>query len=239
MKLLGKGLILDITTGAPFGDYGELLIRFGVETINIPRGDTTGSYTIPVGTQATGRISWYDISPKHLASLIGGEHSPGSVRKKDHEAHTVPEDTLMITLVHSEVITNSEVVLAKSSERFERVSENPLKNEYTITDNELTFNEQNAGQEVFITYFHYDEAEGIQIDCSPWTLPSYFELLGSLRLLKTGIGMEAGDIVINAKRCIRISPLEVGALSGEAGRLGFDFAIENIAPGDLTIYFSE
>ncbi|OQX90119.1 MAG: hypothetical protein B6D57_04820, partial [Candidatus Coatesbacteria bacterium 4484_99] len=171
------------------------------------------------GTQATGRISWYDISPRHLASLIGGEHSPGSVRKKDHEAHTIPEDTLMITLVHSEVITNSEVVLAKSGERFERVSENPLKNEYTITDNELTFNEQNAGQEVFITYFHYDEA--------------------SLRLLKTGIGMEAGDIVINAKRCIRISPLEVGALSGEAGRLGFDFAIENIAPGDLTIYFSE
>jgi len=239
VKLVGKGIIMDITTGEPFGDYGELLIRFGIETITIPRGDTYGSYIIPVGSQASGRISWYDISEKELASLIGGDAKIGSIRKIDHEAHTIPVENPQVTLNQEDLIKHSEVVIAKSGDRFTRVSENPLKGEYSIDQQVCAFNEQNSGEEVFITYFYYDENSGTQIDCSPWTLPSYFELLGSLKLLRAGLGIEKGDIVINAKRCIRTSPLEVGALSGECGRVGFEFAIENIAPGDLTIYFSD
>ncbi|MGQ9706842.1 MAG: hypothetical protein ACUVWP_07605 [bacterium] len=125
MKLIGKGIIMDITTGEPFGDYGELLIRFGIDTITIPRGDTYSSYTIPIGSQALGRISWYDISAEEVTSLIGGDSKKGSIRKVDHEAHTIPQENPVINLENDDVITNSEVVMCKSGDRYRRVKENP------------------------------------------------------------------------------------------------------------------
>jgi hypothetical protein len=238
MKLIGKGLLIDTKSGLPFADYGELLQRFGVNIISIPRGDIAGKYTIPVGSQITGHIQWFDINGRLLAGILGGDTEDGGIDFVNFEEHTIPEeDPYTIELNNDDIVVNTELVQDISGGNFKKVEGNPASGEYMINEHTLTFSSGDSGAIIYISYF-YNTQEGMSISLNPRDIPVHFELIGKLDLIDTS-NEESGDFIIKAKRCVRISDLEIGASAGEVGRFGFEFVIDNHNEGDVVISLPE
>lgn len=236
MKLIGKGVILDASGGLPFLDYGELQIIFGLDVLSIPRGDIAGRYYVPVGMPVTGRLTWFDISAELLASLLGAGAEQGTVRRVVSESHTIPDESpYTVDLDHQANLGATEVVMGSDGTRFRRVATSPSSGEYSITDYTLTFSSEDGGKTIYVSYFYSDPSSGSTIVLAPQGLPSRFKLVGSLNLYDIA-EEESGDLVLVAERCVRTSPLNLGASVGEYGRFGFDFALENITAGDITLY---
>lgn len=235
MKLIGKGILIDAKRGVPFADYGELLVRFGVDVVSIPRGDIAGKYSIPIGTQITGHIQWFDISGELLAGILGGETTDGSVRFANLEEHTIPDgEPYQITLDSGDNLTNTETVQDGSGLKYRRVEGTPGVSQYSISDNTLTFSSDDAETVVYISYFYQDTDDGLTVNLNPTDIPSHFELVGKLDLVG-GEDDGGGELVITAKRCVRVSDMEIGAGVGEFGRFGFDFVIDNSNAGDVVV----
>jgi len=236
MKLIGKGAILDASGGLPFCDYGELVVNFGLDVLGIPRGDIAGRCYVPVGAPVTGRLTWFDLSSELLASLLGAQTEQGTVRRVVSEAGTIPEEEpYSLQMEKQSNLFATEVVMGSDGRRFRRVVVSPQSGDYAIDGYTLTFCADDAGKKVYISYFYSDSVSGAKIVLSPQGLPTRFKLVGSLNLYEQAEG-ESGDLVIIAERCVRTGPLAVGASVGEYGRFGFEFALENVVAGDITLY---
>jgi hypothetical protein len=236
MKLIGKGIMLNASGGVPFLDYGDLQVNFGLDLVSIPRGDIAGRYYVPVGMPVSGRLSWFDLSADLLASLLGSQSDTGTVRRVVGESQTIPGSSpYSLDLNHGDILPATEVVLGGDGARFRRVSSSPDEGEYSIDEETLTFNSADAGKRVYVSYFYDDPSSGHKIVLSPQGLPTRFKLVGSLNLYDMA-NTENGDLVVIGERCVRTSPLNLGAAVGDYGRFSFEFALENVNPGDITLY---
>ncbi len=237
MKLIGKGLIIDLTTGLEFPDYGDITVNFGLNVINVPSPAVNGGYIVPYDAPITGKISWYDISPEILASLTGAGLTDGTVRYVQSESHQVPSsEPYEVTLNNPDNLAQSEIVVGESG-RMRRVPSTPGEGEYAISGNVLTFSSDDAGGTVYIDYFYEDSGAGKTITVDPYALPGEFKLLASLKSYDTYAAGYSGDLVFIAERCRRTGPVDVGSRVGAFGTFGFDFAVENRNSGDVVVCF--
>lgn len=238
MKLIGKGLIVDLTNGLEFPDYGDLTVNFGLNVLNIPSPAVNGGYVVPYDAPITGKVSWYDITPEILASLTGGGLADGTVRYARAESHQIPtSEPYEITLDNTNMVPLSEVVVGDDGVRLRRVQSDPGEGEYAISGNVLEFSSDAAGADVFVDYFHEDSAVGKTMTVDPYSLPGEFKLLASLKFYDTFAADYAGELVFIAKRCRRTGPVDVGSRAAEFGTFGFDFAVENRNAGDVVVCF--
>jgi len=238
MYLVGKGALINATTGVEFPHYADLKLTFDAKTVNIPFGDRNGSDFVTTDQTVTGHLSWEQVDLVLLAALLGSNSTAGTIKRMRLEEHIVPDEPgpYVVTLDKATNITLTEVVKDEEGNRFSRVSEDPAEGEYTITADDLTFHESAAAKKVFIDYF-YTDGDGKHITIGPYDLPSSFKLIGCVRVVKSFPDDAEGEMVIVANRCVRNGAIEIGGRSGEVSGLGFDFSIVNRSPGDLTVYF--
>jgi len=238
MKLIGKGLIIDAGRGVDFPDYGDLELSFGLSVLNIPAPAATGGYVVPYDAPVTGRIGWYDLSAELLAAVTGNAAAAGTVRRAESEPHDVPvASPYTITLAYSTPVALTDVVVRDDGVRMTRVAAGPAAGQYVIAEATLTFNAADAGRRVYVDYFYAQAGVGHQVVVSPFALPAEFKLAAALKLYDTAVNEYAGELVATAEHCRRTGPLAVGARAGQFGSFGFEFAVENRAPGDLVLYF--
>jgi hypothetical protein len=238
MKLIGKGLIIDLTNGLEFPDYGDLTVNFGLNVLNVPSPTVNGGYVIPYDAPVTGKISWYDVTAEVLAALTGGGLENGSVRYAQAESHQVPtSEPYEITLDNADIIPLSEVVISENGVRMRRVPTDPGESEYVISGNVLEFSLDAAGSYVYVDYFYEDTSAGKTMTVDPYSLPGEFKLLASLKFFDTYAADYTGELVFIAERCRRTGPVDVGSRAADFGTFGFDFAVENRNPGDVVVCF--
>ncbi len=238
MKLIGKGLIIDLTNGLEFPDYGDLVLTLGLNVLEVPSPGYNGGYTVPYDAPVTGKIAWYDISADLMAAITGSSLSSGTVKRAQGENHQIPAGSpYEITLDNANNIAQSEIVIRDDNVRMKRVASSPDTGEYAISGDTLTFSSEDVNKYVFIDYFYEDAATGHKLSIDPYTLPGSFKLLASLKVYDTYGADYAGEIVAVAEKCRRTGPVEMGSRVGEFGSFGFDFAVENRNPDDLALYF--
>jgi hypothetical protein len=238
MKLIGKGLIIDLTSGLEFPDYGDLVLTLGLNVLEVPSPGYNGGYTVPYDAPITGKIAWYDISAELMAAITGSSLSGGTVKRAQGENQQIPGSSpYTVTLDNADNIAQSEIVIRDDNMRMKRVAASPGEGEYSITGDTLTFSSEDAGKYVYIDYFYEDAATGHKLSIDPYTLPGSFKLLASLKAYDTYGADYAGEIVAIAEKCRRSGPVELGSRVGEFGSFGFDFTVENRNPDDLALYF--
>ncbi|MCP4231266.1 MAG: hypothetical protein GY771_14110 [bacterium] len=238
MKLIGKGLIIDLTSGLEFPDYGDMVLTLGLNVLEVPSPGYNGGYTVPYDAPITGKIAWYDISAELMAAITGSSLSSGTVRGAQAENHQIPSASpYTVTLDNGDIVAQSEIVIRDDSVRMKRVSGSPSSGEYSISGDTLTFSGDDAGKYVYVDYFYEDAAGGHRLSIDPYKLPGSFKLLASLKAYDTYGADYAGEIVAVAEKCRRSGPVEMGSRVGEFGSFGFDFTVENRNPNDLVLNF--
>lgn len=238
MKLIGKGLIIDLTSGLEFPDYGDLVLTLGLNVLEVPSPGYNGGYTVPYDAPVTGKIAWYDISADLMAAITGSSLSSGTVKRVQGESHQISGSSpYTITLDNADNIAQSEIVVRDDNVRMLRVATSPGEGEYAISGDTLTFSSEDAGKYVYIDYFYEDAASGHKLSIDPYALPGSFKLLASLKAYDTYGADYTGEIVAIAEKCRRSGAVELGSRVGEFGSFGFDFTVENRNPDDLALYF--
>ncbi len=238
MYLVGKGALINATTGVEFPHYADLKLNFETKHVEVPFGDKNGADVIVTDQNISGHLGWEQVDVALLAALLGSASTSGTIKRVRLEEHSVPAapGPYTVTMVKSTNIALTEIVKDADGNRLERVSANPASGQYSISAATLTFHSSLAGGKVYVDYF-YSENTGKHIAIGPCDLPSAFKLVGCVRLAKSSPGDGEGDMVIVANRCVRTSSIDLGGSNGEVSGLGFDFTIVNRNPGDMTIYF--
>jgi hypothetical protein len=238
MKLTGKGLIVDIGRDVGFPDYGDVEIIFGLNFPSPPPPASAGGYVVPYDAPITGEIAWYELTAELLAAVTGEALSTGAVKRTEAEPHQVPlEEPYEVTLASTSNVARSEVVIADDNSRLVRAAGPPGPGEYGIAGATLTFDAARAGYYVYVDYFYSDEDNGKTLVLSPFGLPGEFKLLADLAPCDAASNLYDRGLVLVAERCRRTGPLASGPAGGEFASLGFAFAVDNRAPGDVVVYF--
>ncbi len=238
MKLTGKGLIVDMGRGIDFPDYGDVEINFGLNFPSPPPPASAGGYVVPYDAPIKGKIAWYELTAELLAAFTGDTLSPGAVKRTEAEPHQVPlEEPFEVTLAATSNVARSEIVIADDNSRLVRAAGSPGPGEYGIAGAKLTFNAAQAGYYVYVDYFYSDKDNGKTLVLNPFNLPGEFKLLADLTLFDAASSLYDRELVLVAERCRRAGPLASGPAGGEFGSLGFEFAVDNRAPGDVVAYF--
>jgi len=206
--------------GVDFPDYGDVEINFGLNFPSPPPPASAGGYVVPYDAPITGKIAWYELTAELLAAFTGDTLSPGAVKRTEAEPHQVPlEEPFEVTLAHTSNVARSEIVIADDNSRLVRTSTSPGPGEYGIAGAKLTFNAAQAGYYVYVDYFYSDKDNGKTLVLNPSS------------------SLYDRELVLVAERCRRTGPLASGPAGGEFGSLGFEFAVDNRAPGDVVAYF--
>ncbi len=89
MKVLtGKGCIVDVTTGLVFGGVQEITLQDELETWNFPAGDRWSSYSVPIGVNWRGEITFKALDLEIFKAVLGSEslesfvQTPGNIPKR-------------------------------------------------------------------------------------------------------------------------------------------------------------
>jgi hypothetical protein len=234
MKLVGRGLVIDVERGDNFPDYGDVEIDFG---LGVPP-PAAGGWALPYDAALTGKIAWYDLSAELLAAVTGDVLAAGTVARAEAEPHQVPaEAPFEITLVEATVVPLSEIVIGDDNWRLRRVAGPPGPDEYAVDGAALTFSAARAGLYVYVDYFYSDSASGKTVVVNPFNSPAEFKLLATLSLYDGGDGLYERELILAAERCRRTGPLAPGSHAADSGSFGFEFAVENRVPGDVVVYF--
>jgi hypothetical protein len=238
MYLVGKGAILNASTGVEFPQYAELSLSFEPKTTAIPLGDRNGSDYVVTDQVVSGRLAWEQVDVLLLSAVLGSASGVGGVRRMRLEEALIPDSTgpYTISLSQENNLSLTEVVRDSDGRRFFRTNEEPDINQYAIAGKVLTFSPVDAGKRIFIDYY-YQTTTGQHIVINPNDLPGSFKLVGCVHLAPATPDENEGDMVVIANRCVRTSAVSLGGKPGEVSSLSFDFAVVNRNSGDLSIYF--
>ncbi|HUU56054.1 MAG TPA: hypothetical protein VMW93_01815 [bacterium] len=238
MKLRGTGLIIDTGRGVGFPDYGDLEVDFGLNVLNLAPPSPGGGCVAPYDAPLTGRIAWYELTADLLAAVTGDALFGGAMVRAEAEPHLVPDEPpYAIELAEPANVPLSEVVVGDDNLRLGRVAGSPGPDEYAADGGRLTFGAGRAGEYVYVDYFYVDESSGRTLVLNPFTAAGEFKLLATLKLSEAEGNLYERELMLAAERCRRTGPLAAGPADGDFGSFGFEFAVENRAAGDVTLYF--
>lgn len=217
-------------------DIQELSFNFGVEVLEALKGDGGGNIRIPTNQPITGRCGFLGLNDGLFSTLTGSTTATGTVKRIRSESLT--KSTNDVTLSQSTVIENTLRVVPDGTNKqpLVKVDSSPAVGQYTISSGVITLNASQTETVFNCSYLYTDSANGETSRFGPNSLPSSFELYGSLRT-KELFGDTTGDIIIKAAKCERVSEFTVGGQNGAISTPGFDINARVDALGDVEIYW--
>lgn len=216
----------------------ELIINFGLNTLEAVKGDGGGNIVIPTNQPITGRAGFLGLNAATFSKLTGGSSATGTKKRIREEELTVSTNT--VTTSQTPIANTMRVIEQGANKQpLKQVSGTPAEDdEYQISGTTITFKTGtfSDGTIMVVSYIYADAANGETVQIGTTDLPSSFELYGSLRT-KEKFSNVKSDIIIYAAKCERTGEFGMGSAVGSVSTPGFDFNVEVDNPGDLEIYF--
>lgn len=232
--LWGEGrLFLD---GNQAFDVQNLGVNFGVDTIQGVRGDGGGQIIIPVGSIITARLEFGSLTAEVFNAITGAAAATGTVKRK--RSNTLTKSTNDLTIADATYVENTLMVVPTGANKnpLKRVASSPAVGEYTVSSTTITLNASQTEDDFDVTYFYTDAADGSTSRFSQSSLPSSFELWGSMRH-KNPYDKTKNDLVFYAANCDRTSEFGLAAGNRDFAAPGFDANIIVSSSGDLDLYW--
>lgn len=229
--LWGEGVAF--ADGVELFEIQNLIVNFGVDVIEGVKGDGGGNIIVPVSQPISGRAEFLGMNPDNFAILTGASNATGRYVRVRQEAQTKSTNTITLS---NTPLSNSERVIASGANKIplKRVAATPAVGEYTISGDTITLNASQSESDFLIDYIYSDGSNGITSTFGPSTLPSSFEMIGTLRT-KELFGDTTNDLVFKATKCERTSEFGLGAANRAFANPGFDFNIRVDSSGDLIV----
>lgn len=221
--------------GVELFDVQNLSVTFGVEVIEAVKGDGGGKIRLPVGSDLNGRCEFLGLNAEMLGVLAGTTSAVGTVKRIRNEEQSKSTNT--VTLANTP-LANSVRIVADGANKvpLKQVAATPAVGEYSISGAAITLNASQSEDDFIISYMYVVAGSGLTARFGPNSLPSSFELLGSLRAKELFSDVKS-DLIIKAAKVERTSELNVGAANRAFANPGFDFNIRVDSLGDLELYF--
>jgi len=217
-------------------DVQNLGVNFGVDTIQGVRGDGGGQIIVPAGSILTARLEFAGLTPEVFNLITGATAVVGTVKRK--RSNTLTKSTNDLTIADATYVENTLMVVPAGANKnpLKRVSSSPAVGEYTVSGTTITLNASQSEDDFDVTYFYTDAANGTTSRFSQSTLPSQFEMWGSLRHYNPYDGNQ-NDVIIYAAKCDRISEFGFAAGNRDFALPGFDANIVVSNAGDFEKYW--
>ncbi len=234
--LWGEGVAY--VAGVKLFEIQELIINFGLNVMEAPKGDGGGNIVIPTTQPISGRAGFLGLNSSNISSLTGGSSATGTKKRIRGEELSVSSNT--VTCSQTPIENTLEVIRKGSGyQPLKRVSGSPAAaDEYSISGTTITFYTGAFADATImeVSYIYADAADGETLSFDPGDLPSSFELYGTLRTKELYTDTLA-DIVIYAAKCDRTGEITLGGAIGNISTHSFDFNIRIDSDGDFEIYF--
>lgn len=244
-KLVGMGHI--VVEGQKLDTFFNVELEQGVESIALPEGNTMLSeVNVAMRKNIRGKLGWEDMDASLLAYMIGGTLTDDSGMTMTTERGTVPAvGPYTVTLAHAAHCEDNSVGLGSvvlydtsgTEIRPEKISGSPAGlGEFAISSGVLTFHSSAAGYTVDVTYA-YTDTTGRKIEVSHEASIEPFELYAAVAF--SDVKGAISYAVIKARNCVWASPFSLAAPRGSYKNYERDFIINNVAAGDLIIYWDK
>lgn len=229
----GEGVMF--VDGEECPEVQEIGFNFGIENIQVRKGDGGGNIVEPTGQPITGRAVLAGMNPALFAELTGGSNATGTYKRVRSEELTKSTNTLTLSQTP---VTNTLHIVPKGNNKapLVQVASAPSVGEYSVSGTTVTLNASQTESDFYCSYIYESASDGLTTSLDPTDLPSEFEVYATIRAKDLYPGTK-GDVIVYAAKCTRMSELSMGGAVGDAGKPGFDFNVRIDSASDFGVYW--
>jgi len=241
-KLLGVGLIYNVTDDVVLSTQAEFGFGSGISTIEIPDGDSFNESSLATKQTYSGRFGFRDLSASIVAAMISGTTATGSTKHISKEAATVGASPYTVTLTKTPYKPTGATyapmeIVDETGHSYKQVTTVTAQYQFSVASTTVSFNVADASKNVFISYFWADVALGVTVKADPTAISGNKTYLCCMKLYPTRLKSYTGYMTALMTKCQRSGDVNFGTTVNEAGSFGFDFKITVINATDFQISF--